>query len=69
MDNRELNLAIPETRAESLASGDGIDAEDEDDESEIEDTIQYVTCNRVQHGLGVTRRYTSVFSYLAIYVC
>ena len=45
MDNRQLDLAIPETRAESLASGDGIDAEKED-ESEIEETVQYVTCNR-----------------------
>ena len=46
MDNRQLDLAIPETRAESLASGDGIDAEKEDDESEIEEIVQYVTCNR-----------------------
>ena len=45
MDNRQLDLAIPETRAESLASGDGIDAEKEDDESEIEETVQYVTCS------------------------
>ena len=46
MDNRQLDLAIPETRAESLASGDEIDAEKEEDESEIEEIVQYVTCNR-----------------------
>jgi len=45
MDNRQLDLAIPETSADSLASGDGIDAEKEEDESEIEETVQYVTCN------------------------
>ena len=41
MDNRELNLAIPETGAESLASGDGIGPEDED-ESDIRETLEYV---------------------------
>ena len=45
MDNRQLDLAIPETRVESLASGDEIDAEKEDDESEIEEIVQYVTCS------------------------
>ena len=42
MDNRELNLAIPERRTESLASQDGMDAEEED-ESEIQETLEYVT--------------------------
>lgn len=42
MDNRELNLAIPERRTESLAGQDGIDAEEED-ESEIQETLEYVT--------------------------
>ena len=42
MDNQELNLAIPETRTESLAGEEGIDAEEED-ESETEETLEYVT--------------------------
>ena len=42
MDNRELNLAIPERRTESLASQDGMDAEEED-ESEIQETLEFVT--------------------------
>ena len=42
MDNRELDVAIPETRTESLAGGNGLDAEEED-VSKIKDTPEYVT--------------------------
>ena len=41
MDNRELDLAIPETRTESLAGANGLDAEEED-ESDIVETPEYV---------------------------
>ena len=34
MDNRELNLLVPEARTQSKADRDGIDAEHED-ESEV----------------------------------
>ena len=57
MDNRQLDLAIPETRAESLASGDGLDPEDED-ESDIKETLEYVAlrpCSYTDHGLVVAR--------------
>ena len=40
MDNRELDLAIPETRTESLAGGNGLDTEE--DESDIVETLEYV---------------------------
>lgn len=41
MDNRELNLTIPEMRRVSLAGQDGIDSEEED-ESNILETLEYV---------------------------
>ena len=60
MDNRELNLAIPETRAESLTSGDGIGPEDED-ESDIKETLEYVAlCPRTPN-MGLQSRVACVF--------
>ena len=60
MDNRELNLAIPETREESLASGDGIGPEDED-ESDIKETLEYVAlCPRTPN-MGLQSRVAYVF--------
>ena len=58
MDNRELDLAIPETRTESLARGNGLDAE-EKDESDIKDTLEYVAFAIVHHG-HYSRKYTCI---------
>lgn len=44
MDNRELDLAIPESRRTRLqVDGDGQDAEEEDESEVPRDTLEYVT--------------------------
>lgn len=40
MDNRELDLAVPETRTRSQVDGDDLDAEDEDESVVTVETLE-----------------------------